>query len=200
MGVVADAQVSRFSSRCSGSRPGRLLASCLTVVVLASCATAAPDDDPYQIRYEEALRAATSDFERAVLEDGEITRAEYEEAVERYVSCMADAGVEVGLHEQGGYYTYSAAAASGFDATHDRCAEGTTLLVAGLYVDQLTNPGAEDYDELIVACLIRAGLVDPDYTAEQLTADATDQTLPLDDSSAGFHGCMANPTRDLAAR
>lgn len=192
--------MSRISSECSWSRPGRLLGSFLTIVALVSCATAAPDEDPYRLRYEEALRAATSDFERAVLGDGEITRAEYEEAVERYVSCMADAGIEVGLHEQGGYYTYSSAAAPGFDATHDRCAEGTTLLIAGLYVARLTNPGAEDYDELIVACLIRAGLVEADYTAERFTADATDQTLPFDDASAGFDGCMANPTLDLAAR
>ena len=192
--------MSRLASRCSGSRPGRLLGSLFTIVVLGSCATAAPDDDPYRIRYEEALRAATSDFEKAVLEDGEITRAEYEEAVERYVSCMADAGIEVGLHEQGGYYTYSSAAAPGFDATHDGCAEGTTLLIAGLYIAQLTNPGAEDYDELIVVCLVRAGVVEADYTAEQFAADATDQTFPFDDSSADFHGCMANPTRDLAAR
>lgn len=168
--------------------------------VLAGSAGAATDDDPYRVRYEDALRSATSDFERAVLADGEVTRTEYEEAVGRYVSCMADAGIEVGLHEQGDYYSFSFAKTQDVFTTSDACAEGSTVLVAGLYVDQLTNSGAEDYDELIAACLVRAGLVEAGYSAAELDADTRDGTLPLDDTAPGFDACMANPTRDLAAR
>lgn len=176
------------------------VACCLAANVLAACAASPPGDDPYRARYAEALRAATSDFERAVLEDGEVTRSEYEEAVDQYVACMADAGIETGLHDEGGYYSYSFTKTPDLETTSDRCAEGTTLLVAGLYVDQLTNPGAEDYDELIVACLIRAGLAEADYSAAQFDADARDGTLPFDDTAPGFDACMANPTQDLATR
>lgn len=172
----------------------------LILSLLAASAGAVTDDDPYRARYQDALRSATSDFERAVLADGEVTRAEYEEAVGRYVSCMADSGIEVGLHEQGGYYTYSFAKTQDVFTTSDRCAEGSTLLVAGLYIAQLTNPGAEDYDELIVACLIRAGLVEASYSAAQLDTDARDGTLPFDDTAPGFDACTADPTRDMAAR
>lgn len=167
--------------------------------LLVGCSSGPGSDDPYADRCAEALNQATSDFERAVLADGTITRAEYEEAVSRYADCMDGAGFPVTLVEQHGYYVYDFSAAPGLDAADERCAEGNTIIVAGLYIDQLMNPGADDALSLIVRCFIHAGLVDDEYTPEQFMIDATDQTLPFDDTSPAFDLCMANPSRGLGA-
>lgn len=169
------------------------------ISLLVGCSSEPAFDHPYADRYAEALSQATSDFERAVLADGTITRAEYEEAVSRYADCMDGAGFPVTLVEQHGYYVYDFSAAPGLDAADERCAEGNTFIVAGLYADQLTNPGADDWDTLRVRCFIHVDLVDDEYTPEQFMIDATDQTLPFDDTSPAFDLCMANPSRGLGA-
>lgn len=169
------------------------------ISLLVGCSSEPASDHPYADRYAEALSQATSDFERAVLADGTITRAEYEEAVSRYVDCMDGAGFAVTLVEQHGYYVFEFSAAPGLEAADTRCTEGNTFFVAGLYIDQLTNPAADDVDTLSVRCFIHAGLVDDEYTPEQFMVDAKNQTLPFDDTSPAFDLCMANPTRGLGA-
>ena len=66
---------------------GRALLCVLTTAIAgAGCSGPATATNPYSEDFRQAKEFATSDFERAVLEDGEITRAEYEEAMQRYVA------------------------------------------------------------------------------------------------------------------
>lgn len=197
---MAPTPLTRGLNGCGGLGRATLAVGLLVGVgLLGGCSSETDLDHPYADRYAEALNRATSDFERSVLADGTITRAEYEEAVSRYVTCMTETGFAVTLEEQHGYYVYSYHDAPGLDAADARCVEGNTAVIAGLYVDQLTNPGADDIDTLIVACLVREGLVDSDYTTEQFAGDATSGALPFDDTAPAFDSCMANPSRGLGA-
>lgn len=156
----------------------------------------------YAAQFEQARQAATSDFERDVLADDEITRAEYEEAYQRYVDCMAGKGITVSLLDQGGRYFVSVAAEDD-EAFQDEereegsCVEGTTALISPLYVQILTNPNQEDEDELIVACLIDLGLADPSFTAEQwkeLGAQGQNAQWPFDKEDRRYGACLLNPS------
>lgn len=182
-----------------GSDAIALRASCCLVgaiTALAGCSQDVPQS-PYAARYEEALRSATSDFEKKVLADGEVTRAEYDEANALYVRCMGDSGITVKLLEQGGYTVYSRQKTPGGDEIDTRCSEGTISLVAGLYVDQLTNPSDEDIDTLTVACLVRAGLVDETYTPERFADEAHSKAFTFDSSAPAFDACMSNPSQGM---
>lgn len=169
----------------------------------ADAGDSTPAGGAYAAQFEQARQAATSDFERDVLADDEITRAEYEEAFQRYVDCMAGKGIAVGLYDQGGQYFVSVAAED--DEAFQReeseegggCVEGTTALISPLYVQILTNPNQEDHTELIVACLIDLGLADPSFTAEQweeLTAQGQNAQWPFDKEDHRFSACLLNPS------
>lgn len=186
-----------------GLEASRLCAATLIGLVtlgLTGCASDVEGVDwgPHAERYEELRHLVTSEFEREVLADGTITRGEYEEAVDRYVTCMGDAGFDVTTVDQGGYFVYEMASAPGLDEADERCKVGRTLVIANLYIEQLTNPENVDYDVLTVDCFLRAGLVDETYTAEQFDADARAGSLPVDEDDPAFHRCMANPSHDLA--
>lgn len=180
----------------SSSAAGAAIAALVLASGNGPWAKEAPTENPYAARYLEARQLATSDFERDALAGWPISGAEYEEAVSRYVACMDQAGFPVTLDDQHGYYSYAVASAPGVDAANDGCAEGTTMLVAGIYVDELINPRAEDVDTLVVSCLQRAGLVSVAYSPERLGRDLTDAALPFDDTEPVFDACMAHPTRD----
>lgn len=199
MDLLDPTQVTRGRPAGHRFRGRALTGASLALAAILGCSAESPEDGPYSARFAEAMQQATSDFEREVLADGVVTRAEYEEAVERYVECMADVGIKVTLIDQEGYYVYSFAQTPGLDAADIECMRGTTLLVSGLYTDPLKNPGNDDYDEIVVACLKRAGVVDERYTATQFASDSVDHTLPVDDEDPALSRCMANPSSDLPA-
>lgn len=133
---------------------------------------------------------------RSALADGVITRAEYEAANQRYVACAADKGVVIDLIDQGGLYAYSFRSAPGADdvvASCDYLAED----VSALYSGTTRNPDNEDFSELVTACLIRLGVVDPTYTAEQLRSDMDAGTEPFrtvdDDVTPEGRQCLSDP-------
>lgn len=68
----------------------------------SASSSAAPGAGPYSAEIKAAAKQATSDFERGVLSDGVITRAEYQEAIQRYVDCGKQHGLDIGLIDQGG--------------------------------------------------------------------------------------------------
>ncbi|MFJ6678614.1 hypothetical protein ACIQLK_05720 [Microbacterium sp. NPDC091382] len=169
---------------------------------------------PYADLIAQARDQATSQFERDVLADGEITRAEYEEAIQRFVTCVADEGATVKPQDQAGYYVYAIEGdVALYDKAADKCAPGTKALIEGLYVDMLTNPNNRDYDELIAECFVKAGLVAAPFTKSDLqelltragainagqTADS-DQVIDkaAEDLLATKEAdqCMANPSID----
>lgn len=152
-------------------------------------------EGPWADRIEQLRASATTDFQRDVLADGVVTRAEYEEAVQRVVSCMADAGNQLDLHEQGGYYTFGVLAGPGVDEQFDRCMGETGGLV-GLYVDMFTNPDNLEFQDILTQCLKREGLLPDSVTADEFwdtfLGDGPGD-LPFDRENSAFTACMANP-------
>ncbi|HHW83334.1 MAG TPA: hypothetical protein GX743_05895, partial [Actinomycetales bacterium] len=75
----------------------------LCVLWVAGC-SAVEEENPWADTIREWESRASSDFEREVLSDGEITEAEYREAVDRMITCARDQGVEVSVTESGYFY------------------------------------------------------------------------------------------------
>ncbi len=188
---------------------GRALLCVLTTVIAGvGCSGPAPATNPYAEDFRQAKEFATSDFERAVLEDGEITRAEYEEAMQRYVSCIRDGGGNVELKDQSGYYVYQVSGdIDAYDRMSDGCARGTTALIEPLYVDVLMNPDKLDPDEALARCFVAAGLVKAPFGAQDLRdlmtaagADGDSSGTPVDPAAQELVNseksikCMENPS------
>lgn len=139
---------------------------------------------------------ATSDFERSVLEDGEITRAEYTEATQRYVDCMTDQGLSASREDHYGVFTYRI---DNLTPAQDKiatdCSLGTTFIIEGLYTGILQNPQQGDPREPFVRCFIASGLVDEDYTAEDYSSDTSSKRahFPFDTEDPRYLECMYNP-------
>jgi hypothetical protein len=157
---------------------------------------AVTSSDPYRPQAQQALSSATSDFEKAALADLQISRLEYEEAVERYVSCMQGQGLDTAaVEEAAGYYSYRTAAGSGdFDAADSTCRVGTVNLVESLYVDKLVNPRKRDVNDAVAACLTDAGLVPRGYTGDMFAVDSEPPAqLPFDVEAAAAGACLSDP-------
>ena len=160
------------------SRPRRrrqnVTTAILAALLCAGCSTAHQTPQatsPWAAEVSAAALRASSDFERQVLGDGEITRAEYEEANQRYVACAKAEGVDIDLIDNDGFYTYSVRVSEQGDQVQMRCAIGTVRIIAGLYEDVQQNPLKQDPDELTIQCLVRIGLEQPGYSLEDYEAD-----------------------------
>ncbi|XBH20746.1 hypothetical protein V5R04_10970 [Jonesiaceae bacterium BS-20] len=149
------------------SAPLVLLAA--LVVVTSACTPDVEVASPYAAQFEDARRGATTQFEADALADDKISRAEYVEAEQRFVDCIASHGGKVELEDQTGYFTY---AITGdielYDSVSDQCGQGANALISPLYVDILMNPNRTDFDELMANCLIDVGLVDRTFTKEDM--------------------------------
>ncbi len=183
----------------------------LGVLLLAGC-SGGPEavTGPYAERIEAARAQATSAFEREALADGEVSREEYEEAVQRFLACAAEQDILVEVEDQAGYYIYSSKAEpDDFDRVYGVCAPGTVGILAGLYTDMLVNPTNGDPDTVTASCFVRAGLVTEPFTAVdfrdllirsgasdgsggtgQVRIDPEAQRVMGTDEA---HTCMANP-------
>lgn len=139
------------------------------VVVTSACTPDVEVASPYAAQFEDARRVATTQFEKDALADDKISRAEYVEAEQRYVDCIASHGAKVELEDQTGYFVY---AITGdielYDSVSIQCGQGTHALISPLYVDILMNPNRTDFDELTANCLIDVGLVDRTFTKEDM--------------------------------
>lgn len=198
----------------SGPRSGALFVLGLfSASFVGACAPQEPPEveGPWADRVAELDALATSDFERDVLADGVVSRAEYDEANQRLTTCMEDVGQLIELVEQGGYYVYGTASDAQALAALDQCQEGTTALVGGLFVDMYTNPDNIDDDEAVLACIKREGLVPEALTLEEyLAGDGATRTdesgttsqspwrLPFAQDDPTYDACMVNPA--LGAR
>lgn len=159
----------------------RSLAAVIPIVLtLAGCTLSAPvtadtgSPPPetlsqfWRTQFQEVLDdPALTEFERQVLSDFEITDAEYREAQDRFVKCMADQGWEVTFRSDGGWSTGaipgSAADRNGQsvpDQTSDRCENGSVNQIAALYQSIRANPDGLGQADLIRACFEQHGVPD----------------------------------------
>jgi hypothetical protein len=72
-----------------------LLPMGIVLVVSSACSHSSSAPDPYRADVLRAYKHATSAFERSVLVDGKITRAEYDQATMLYVRCVKAHGIPI---------------------------------------------------------------------------------------------------------
>lgn len=153
-------------------RSNSYLAALIVLVLGSACQSEAPQGEgPYAAEILAASEVATSEFERSVLGDGEITRAEYEESVQRLVACGADRGVTISPVAQGELFSYSYPLTETSDAVMTECSAGTTMVIESIYSSIVRNPAKGDYEALVASCLARSGLAPEGYDKSQYLAD-----------------------------
>lgn len=106
-----------------------------------------------------------SDFERAVLSDYQITDAEYQEAKDRFVSCMANLGWVVTYAADDSYSTSATPGTSHPDplaviTDGQTCEVGTTGWIQPIYLGMRENPQGLTREQQIRACFQKNGVSD----------------------------------------
>ena len=161
-------------------------------VIVAGCSNSgrggptASSTAPYAADIALAKTKATSDFERAVLADGVITAAEYDEATQAYVTCVNGRlpakfvpGI-VAIKNEFGQYGFQGpglteAALAEYDSIFQKigneCEKGTSGIIAPLYNDMIANPNKTDRYTQAVICLKRFKLVPDSYAVKNYIAD-----------------------------
>ncbi len=188
------------------STPQRLATVCALTLALAACSpseVAISEDNPYKEDFDLALQNATSEFEREVLKDGVITKAEYDEAMNRYVDCVRDHGISISSTDDYGMHTF--AVSGDLDAYENEveplCSTGLTIHIAPMYYDITRDPQRRGILKVAAECLVRSGQVEAPFTGEDVFNLSTSETLdPLSQqvvTSEDFYRCLMNPLYDL---
>lgn len=151
-------------------------------------------EGPFAGMFTAAYRQSTSDLQRSVLDDGQITELEMSALRDEVVSCLADGGVaEAGYQSDG---TLAARTPGGWDdqALHDLT---SSCQESGLgQVDLIFNAMRRDPDNLgesarMVPCLQEAGLVDSSFTAEDYAREMASGAPSFDTDDTRFTACLS---------
>ena len=126
---------------------------------------------PWAEDFRYAYARAADEKIRDYLRDEVITEAEKQEVTEAFRNCMVSRGLTFDDFDDGGSYSFGFAAVSNPEEANeiaDNCEDETGVFeVVNLYFSIRANPENKDRTPEIVACLVRAEVVPPDYTAEQ---------------------------------
>lgn len=142
------------------------------------------------------------------IEAGQITQAQYQEALDLYITCMSDAGYEL---QQTRYSTgiINAQPPSRVEdldaliATDQLCQEQTSVFVVMGYETQLGNPDLyADAGTVAYTCLRKNGLIEDDVALEQVAAFLTEShrnQYPFDVQDLDVKSCFyaAGMTYDI---
>jgi hypothetical protein len=192
-------EVSRVRSQLAGLA--------LLLLAASACSTAGDDDQgatsPYAVEIRQAANDARSDYERQVMADGDITRREYDETVQRAVDCASKQGVDVTVTSSYGLNTY--AVPHDGSGAWDQCSETYLGVIESLYTSTVVNPRKVDIYDLTAECYRKSGLADSSFTGEKLrsiitgggvsgTGDVTN-SFPFDTSDPRYLACTSNPAQ-----
>ncbi|MFF2389362.1 hypothetical protein [Agromyces sp. NPDC058104] len=171
----------------------------MILATAAGCSSAEESSDPWAAQIRDAKASAASDFERDVLNDDVISRAEYEEAMDRFVQCMNDSGLPTSKGVAGDFYNVSTSYPNGADtsgAVESECGQGTNGLIEVLYVSMTQNPENRPYNEVLAECFQRTGITKDGATRSDLDAAFEEDRLNevVDVEAQGFTDCMSNPS------
>ena len=147
----------------------------VVVLALAGCGAGGTElESPFAAEFAQARNQATTDFERTILEDDEISEAELDEARQRFARCVEDLGYLVTFGEHGMRIEYPGVDASNVAETEAaseksfECEVGSTSVIEPLYAAVRSNPEGGDYRQNAVECLIRHGVAPASARAEDL--------------------------------
>lgn len=155
---------------------------------------AVADEDP---RISEFRKVATSDFEKDVFADGEVSDQEFQAARDLFKSCMEDRGYGVALGPIDNATTSielkdANMTKAQMDEDWAACEQGRTGLIEPAYSTIRDNPNNEDMVQLMVDCLVRNKLVPEGYAKKDLEHPSDElQTL-------AFRGCGDDPHNYVA--
>ena len=184
------------------NRPGSLSITLAAIVtMLTTSCSSAPTilEGPYADDIRAAQGRATSEFQKEAFADGVITREEYIESLDRWVACMADAGLAAGVVPAGdGTFSYTISHAGGnIDAENDACHAQSIGDIELIYTGMLRNPAKLTGPELLRDCLVAAGALDPSVTVdqvnEQLGAIIHAESTIVDNSDPAVADCALDP-------
>lgn len=167
------------------------------LLVMSACSSTDDASSPYNADISQARDAATSEFERTVLDDGEISDAEFEEARGLLAECIAARGYLFEPEEDGGYSVGSdeprpadpdAAAAydEAIDSAHTECGAGSTDVIEPLYLAMNENPSNVDLNDVWASCLVDEGFRDAGYGVEDLVEEMDAEAIAEDEAEACF--------------
>jgi hypothetical protein len=123
-----------------------------------------------------------SEFQKQILQDGEVTRGEYESAFGATVSCMRNQGLQVLGPDWASSETrlgYSVADSAGSAGVQDACEQEYLIWVSAVW-DEQQKPTGEEAERIrreYVACLQDHGIVLPDDASVD-EANAVAATAP----------------------
>lgn len=180
-------------------RRARTAVAILASLLVCSCGkTDAPAQDPFAGDVARAQSRVTSDFQRSVLADGQVSRAEYEQAVDLYISCLNSNGVPAAKNlNAGGYYDYAVPGQSDVSSQMMKCAQGTVAEIDYLYTERLRNPQHQPENVIMASCLVRKGAAPKGYSGDQYASDEADsfKHAPFNaDTNEAFALCSVNPS------
>lgn len=154
---------------------------------------------PYASLLTEIWQKTDSDFVRGVIEDGAVSDQEWAETSYRLEQCLQDNNIAfLGVKEDGTY---------GFKADGRTQEEIEPILVdceerSGeswinmLRLAQQTNPSNEPPEAIVRECMLRIGVVEKPYSAEEYLSDQETLDFPLSKDGPGMDGfwaCNADP-------
>ncbi len=137
-------------------------------------------------------RTFGSDFSRSVFEDSTITEQEFAEAKNIVVECFNLAGLDPTWDEYGYLSIESDSATPPKAMAECQFADGGVMM---LYQQMKANPDHLDVMEIRVECLIREGIVEPGYTANDLENAYADESVSMLSERGGaiFDRCVKDP-------
>lgn len=157
--------------------------------------------DPYAEMFQQALSETTDPVVRKILTDHRITDAEWAEVKGRFESCALGAGF-TGIEWDGDDGAYGASGGVGDGDGKlkqlDACeASSGYTWVSRIRNSVRTNPSNIDPMKMMADCLVRLGVVAPDYSAGDYARDAPNMSFPYLDKSTGetgFWKCNSDPS------
>lgn len=139
----------------------------ILILAVGGCGAGAEKEvtGAWAAEWEDARKNASSEFEKAVLADGEITQDEYVEALDLYVECIHEKGAEVALEEVAGVFQYHIGRnVALYDSVADECSKGTTWFIEPLHLHMQSNPDKLPWNTVIANCLVERGVADEGFT------------------------------------
>ena len=145
---------------------------------------------PWAAEFAEAYRSTTSDVVHKILAKGSITDQDYAAVSGAYVRCMANKGFKAQVTGPGGEGTLEGDGDA--LAAHNAC-NGDMAVISALRSSTIRNPQHLDENEIVVACLVKANIAPPSYTAKDYAANLQSQKFPYKIDTPGFIQCTSDP-------
>ena len=154
--------------------------------------------------WEETLKSAsngvTSEAAKSVLADGKITLDEARGVRQEFRSCAENAGAsDITIDLDGRVKFDTPYFNDTVNQQVDSCGQTSGFDEVTAWLNAVrANPDHLDYNKIMATCLVKKGVVNADYSAEQFASDNKDFSFPFtvsqDRGKDAVLSCQSNPT------